>query len=438
MRDNPIINCLLCGALLASAILSGCRSQKAAAGGSKSPQPITVTTTEAVARAEELVIQASGSLVAAESSVLTSPVEGLVAATPAKLGQFLAQGDPVAMLDPEGPGLRLREAEAREKEAEAALSQAEARLGKASLSGTRLEAVPEVRSAKATLEVAMAELRLAQTEEARAANLLKSGDVSQSSHDRALASLRTAEARVSSAQEQLEAARNQAAQGSGAIDAAKATLLAARAQTGLARKALADCMIRAPFAGFLSERSVSVGEYATTSTKLGRLDKVQPLKLQLLVPESDSARVRTGSAVRVTTQAFGGEVFAGTVTTVNSALDPASRSVLVEATLPNADRRLKPGMYATGYISLGTIEQRVAVPKDSVHRDDRTDTFHVWVAANGKARLRVVMPGRQTADAWLLLSGVATGDRVISGSVSGRLVDGAPVETAVKRTDGER
>ncbi len=414
-------------ALLGSALLSGCGVQKAAQPVMDKRPPVAVRTVEAVARAEEQTIQASGSLVAAESSSLTAPVEGLVVATPASLGQYLAQGAPVMILDPEGPRLRLREAEGREKEAEAALAQAEARLGKASLSGTRVEAVPEVRSAKAALEVVRAELRLAQTEEARASNLLKSGDVSKSSYDRALASLRMAEARLANAEEQLEAAKNQATQGSGAIDGAKATLLAARAQTGLARKALADTVVRAPFAGFLSERAVSVGEYVTTTTKLGRLDKVQPLKLQMLVAEADSARMRLGAAVRVTAQAFEGEVFGGTVSMVNSALETASRTILVEATLPNADRRLKPGMYATATVALGASEQRVAVPEKAVQRDDRTDTFHVWVAVNGQARMRLVNPGRQREGERLLLSGVNAGERVITGDAVGRLVDGAAI-----------
>ena len=437
MRQGPAGGYMLWAALLACAALSGCQAKPGTQASASVRPPVAVTTTAAADRTEELAIQASGSLVAAESSVLASPVEGLVVATPASLGQFLAQGAPLALLDPEGPRLRLREAEAREKEAEAAVAQAEARLGGASFGGTRIEAVPEVRSAKAALEVALAELRLAQTEEARAANLLKSGDVSKSSHDRALASLRTSEARVASARELLESAKNQATQGSGAIDAARAALLAARAQTGLARKAVTDVVIRAPFAGFLSERAVSVGQYVTTSTALGRLDKVQPLKLQMLVPEVDSARVRVGSEVRATAQAFGSEIFTGTVTTINSALDPASRSVVVEATLPNDDRRLKPGMYATASVSLGESAKRVAVPKAAVHRDNRTDTFHVWVAVDGKARLRVVNPGRQNEGEWFLLSGLAAGDRVITGGATDKLLDGADI-TASPDSRGKR
>lgn len=369
----------------------------------------------------------TGTFVAPHSSVLTPAVEGLVASTPASLGAYVAQGSPIVVLDPEGPRLRLQEAEGREREAAAALAQAEARLGTAAQNGKNLDAVPEVLSARAALDVALAENALAQTEETRSANLLRTGDVSRASYDRAVASLRSAEARVASARQQLDAARNAARQGSGAVDGARAALLAARAQTGLARKALADSVLRAPFSGFLTERTVGVGEYVTTASKLGRLERLTPLKLQFQVPEAQAARLQSGQIVRASVDAYATESFSGRITTVNASLNATSRTLLIEATFDNTDRRLKPGMFATAVIELGGTKEHFIVPASAVQQDNRTDTFHAWVLEGSTARLRLVQPARKERDSWVLVTGVRSGDRVVTGGNIGRLADGTKV-----------
>lgn len=432
MKPHSNSTQLALGSAILLAFLYGCTSRQADSAAANTQSAVSVSVAKPQNKAEELILQASGSFVADESSILTPQVEGLIMETPISIGQYARQGSPIVVLDPNGPRLRVHEAEARESEAQAALVQAQARMGLASQGGAKIDAVPEVRAAKAALEVAMAELKLAQTEETRAAKLLQSGDVSKSSYDRALASLKTSEARVASAQEQLEAAKNQANQSGGAIDAARASLQAARAQTSLAKKALADSIIRAPFSGFLSERSVSVGEYVTTSTKLGRLDKVEPLKLQLQVPESDAAKIKLGSEVKALSKSYGQEIFAGRVTVVNSALDPISRSVIVEAIFTNSDRRLKPGMFATAAISLGESVNRVVIPKDALRRDSRTDTFCVWVVESGKARLRTALPGRSSDTEWSLISGLRGGEDLIVGGEVDKLIDGIPVRVSTQ------
>lgn len=387
------------------------------------PTVLTVTTTPAVERQEPVTIASTGTFAAAEASQLMPSIEGLVAQTPVSVGGFVAEGAPVIVLDRIGPRRRLEEAEAREREAEASVAQAQSRLG--AEIGDR---VPEVQGAKAELAVAEAEAHTAQSEALRSTHLFRTGDVSRASDERAKANLVTAEARVASAQERLKAARNSVRQSVDAIAGARASLAATRAQAATARKALADATVRAPFSGWVTERFVSVGEYVTSSSKLARLERLKPLKLQLQVPETRLAQLKRGQTVQAIVAAFGADRFCGTVSLLNSALNATARTLLVEATFANQDLRLKPGMFAEASVELGFTQVRVAVPEKALEEDNRTDTYRVWVAENNRAYVRIVQPDRKEGSIALLLPGsLRAGERVILTNRE-RLTDGAAVQ----------
>jgi multidrug efflux pump subunit AcrA (membrane-fusion protein) len=389
------------------------------------PAPIAVRTALATSLDAPLELTLTGNFIAESSATLSSEVEGIVAATPVRIGDFVAHGAPVLELNKQSAQLRLQEAEAREKESAANLKQAEARLG-AGLGG-RLENVPEVLSAKAMLESAQAEHRLLEIEERRAANLLKGGDVSRASYDRAKANLAMADARLSSASKQYDATLNQARQSSGSLDGARAALDSARAQTALARKALADTTLRAPFPGYVSARNTAPGEFVNNQSKLLTLDRIQPLKLQVQVPESEAAKIKAGLLVRARVQAFPEEVFTGTLTSVNMAVNPASRSFLIEARFDNPKLLLKPGMFAEARIDLGQAEPRVEIPTSALDLDNRTDSNRVWVLEAGLARLKLVEVATRNTSKVQIRRGLNPGAQVILSDRS-KLFDGAPLQ----------
>jgi membrane fusion protein, multidrug efflux system len=120
--------------------------------------------------------------------------------------------------------------------------------------------------------------------------------------------------------------------------------------------------------------------------------------------------------------------FSGRVTAVNVAVNPASRTVLVEATFANDDLRLKPGMFATAEIEQGSAREVVALPRAAVQKDDRTDGFRAWVVEGGRARIRIVQMVREVGDRVLIAAGVRAGEPVITSDAQG-LFDGAPVIT---------
>jgi multidrug efflux pump subunit AcrA (membrane-fusion protein) len=389
------------------------------------PTAVTVRTVKSTSVDAPLEIILTGNFMAESSAALSAEAPGIVAATPVRIGDFVSKGAPVLELSKQSAQLRLKEAEAREREFAALLKQAEARLG-AGLAG-RLESVPEVLAAKATLESAQAEQRLLEIEDRRAANLLKTGDVSRASADRANANLAMAAARTASATKQYEATLNQARQSSGSLDGARAALDTARAQTGLARKALADTTIRAPFAGYVSARSTAPGEFVNDQSKFITLDRIDPLKLQIQVPESEAARIKPGLKVRATVQAYPGQTFIGNVAAVNMSVSPASRSFLIEARFDNSKLLLKPGMFADVRIDLGTSETRVAVPPNALELDNRTDSNRVWTIEKGLAHLNLVEIASRSAQEVQIRRGLSPNATVIV-SDRAKLFDGAPVQ----------
>ena len=388
-------------------------------------ETIVVRTVRAASVEAPLEISLTGNFVADSSATLASEAEGIVAATPVRIGDRVAQGAPVLELGKESAQLRLKEAESRERESAAALKQAEARLG-AGLAG-RLENVPEVLAAYALLESAQAEHRLLEIEEDRAGNLLKTGDVSRASYDRAKANLAMATARRSSANRQYEATLNQARQSSGSLDGARAALESARSLTALARKALADTTIRAPFAGYVSARNTAPGEFVNNQSKILTLDRIQPLKLQVVVPEVEAARIHNGLSVRATVQAYPDQVFSGQISNVNMAVNPGSRGFLIEARFDNAKLLLKPGMFASVRIDLGQTESRVAVPPTALELDTRTDSNRVWTLENGIARLNLVEIASRNSQEIQIRRGLKA-SAIIIVSDRAKLFDGAPVK----------
>ena len=185
--------------------------------------------------------------------------------------------------------------------------------------------------------------------------------------------------------------------------------------------------IRAPFDGYVSARPVAVGQYVALTNKIATVVKTQILKLQLQVPEGQAARVKLGMEVQATVAAYADRRFTGKVTAVNPAVDPGSRSFIVEAKFPNPDLTLRPGMFATGQIFLPGGEQAVFVPKNAVVSDAATNSSQVFVIDNGKARLRVVQVLNGEGGQVRVLAGVNGGERVAVNKLAD-LYEGCPVE----------
>lgn len=415
------------------ALWAGCgRGKEAAPEADRSaiPDPsrvIPVAAAPAEVRDVPVTITATGSFRSPWVSEVAPAVAGRVARTPVDVGDFVRRGDVLVELDDRDARLRLEQAEAAERRAEANLQEARTRLGLTPGAAFNPENVPEVRTARANWQSAAARRKLADAEAQRYQALIATGDVSRSAYQQAQTEAESARAAEEAARRQYETALNTARQGYQAALGAQAALASARAETGIARKALADMVVRAPFAGYLTTRAVSPGEFVATSNSVVTVVQVQPIELDLQMPEATSGQVRLRLEVHARVNAFPDRTFRGTVTAMNPSVNPESRAFVLIATFANPDNALRPGMFAVAEVLLPERERAIFAPRAAIIEEPETAGRQVFVVRNGRAQVRVVQVGETSGDSVRVLSGIE-GDEWLAISNLEHLFDGALVE----------
>jgi multidrug efflux pump subunit AcrA (membrane-fusion protein) len=349
-----------------------------------------------------------------------------VVSTPVNVGAFVRQGTVIARINQRDALLRLQQSQASLQQANAAVRQAEVRIGLGPNSRFDASSVPEVRAANAAYQAALSQAQLAEANARRYAQLVETGDVARSVYDQYRTQAETATAQANSARQQLETAVNVARQNNEAIQTAQGAAAAAQAQVAISQKAVADAVIRAPYTGYISARQVAVGEYVTPASVIATILLTNPIKLQLQVPELDAPKVTLGQAVSLNVDAFGDRNFGGKVTSINPAVDPASRAVTVEAQIENPDNVLKSGMFVSARIVQPGGKQAVYVPSSAVFHDQNTNSYRVFVIRGDAAHLQVVQVGDTENDSIQILSGLQ-GDETVATSNLQQLYEGANV-----------
>lgn len=423
-------------AALAALITAGCGNSKgveaakstdaAAAGGIGEPVVQVVT---AESRPVAAAVQVTGSFVAKEISDVAPQAAGRVIETPVDVGAFVQQGQLIAKLDDRDAQLRLEQAQAAEQQAEAALRQAQSRIGLGAGQQFDPAGVPEVLSAKVAADSALAQAKQVEADAQRYENLIKTGDVSRSAYERARTQADTAHAQANSARQQYEAMLNSARQNYQGVMTAQASLSGIKTQAAIARKALDDTLIRAPFAGYVSSRPVAVGQYVGLNNKIATVLRITPIKLELQAPEANAAQMKIAVPVEASVPGYPDRTFAGTVTAINPAVDPTSRAFTAIAEFPNPQMTLKPGMFATARILLPGSSTGVFVPQKAVITDASTNSSQVFFIRDRKARVAVVQLGTKDGSQVQILTGIAAGMTIATDHLQD-LYDGQTVKFA--------
>jgi len=392
MRSRDVERCGLAGLAVAFALsLAGCDDGRAGATApSAADAPRQVRLAPAVAGTLPVIVTATGTLAAEDQVVLNTKVAGRLTELPVDLGSVVKAGDVVAVLD-------LTDFELRVQQAQTALAQARARLGLPSEGGSDASKdvlAPEqaslVRQAKAVLE----QQRL---NRGRLVELHNDGIVAKSELDIAEADYRVAEARYNEALEEVRS---------------RAALVAERqTQLRIAEQQLADATLRAPFDGAVRERHLSVGGYLDVGAPVVTIVKMHPLRLRLAVPEREAARVAVGQGVDVRVE---GEqrTAHGTVARVSPAVDEATRTVMIEAEVPNTNDELRPGAFANGEIVIDPDAPAILVPSSAVVTF--AGVSKVLGVDGGKVVEKRVRLGRRAGESVEILDGVAAGDSLIT------------------------
>ncbi len=389
-------------------------------------QVVSITVGRTESRDIAAVIQATGSITADEISDVAPKTAGKIANLSVNAGQFVAGGLVIAKIDERDARLQLSTAEAGVKRARVSVSQAEARLGLGAGGRFDATAIPEVRAARANYEQTVAELKQAEANEKRYRDLTESGDVALITYETFRTQRDTARTRMNAARQQLDVAINTARQSNQAIAAALADVESAQTQVADARQAIADTVIRAPFSGFVSNRPVAVGEFVSTASIIATILRTNPIKVQIQVAEADLPYVVLGRGVSVAIDAYPDRNFAGTVTSINPAVDPASRSAVVEASIENGDNALRPGMFATVRINREGGGKGVFVPKSAVYNHQPTQSYRAFVIIEGIAKLRVLQLGTEEGDSVQILNGLGADETVATSNLD-QLYEGAKV-----------
>ncbi len=198
---------------------------------------------------------------------------------------------------------------------------------------------------------------------------------------------------------------------------------AASARARLAAQNVGDGLIRAPFPGVVTERYVDVGEYVRQDSRVVTIVSLDPLRLEVAVPEAHVGQVKEGADVSFTVSAHPERRFVGKVKFVSGALRAATRDLVVEALVSNEDKALKPGMFADVEVVIGK-KALPSVPRASVvEREGRSRAYFV---VDGRLEERVLSLGPVVGDVVSVDKGAKVGDKVAVGDVS-KLTNGAPV-----------
>lgn len=204
-------------------------------------------------------------------------------------------------------------------------------------------------------------------------------------------------------------------------NAQRAFKVAAANRQGLAAQ-LSDTMIKAPFAGLVTEKRVEVGEMASPGLPLLKVEDVTHLRLEATIAESDLRTIRIGGTVPVVVDALGSGPLKGTIALVLPTGDPNTHTFLVKVNLPPT-RDLKIGMFGRLQFQQGSV-RAILIPRSAVvARGELTGVF--TVGGDNIARLRFVKLGRTLGDRAEVVSGLAAGEKLLADGARG--VDGAPV-----------
>jgi RND family efflux transporter MFP subunit len=389
---------LLSAAAAAAASSSACVGGTAsAAAATTEPAPLAVRAAAVESQPIDRFVRVTGSLAADEQADVAAETTGRIVSTPVERGTRVQAGAVLARIS-------ATEADASLREAEANAAQIEARLGLTAGQPFDPQRVPEVLNARASLDWAESDFN-------RIKSLLDQKVVSQAEYDQKLTAVRAA-------QQQYQTAANAAQQSYRSLEAA-------RARVDLARKSAADTIVRAPFSGIVAERLVSTGDYVNKGTKVATVVRIDPLRVQLTVPEQYLAQVAEGQPVRLSVDAYPNETFSAKVRFVSPALKTDQRALTVEAVAPNTDGRLKPGLFATALLQQPHPAPALLLPASAI--ETVAGTPRVYVVAGDKVEERIVTTGEKVGDRMEIVSGVKAGERVAIDP-RGKLADGVRVQ----------
>jgi membrane fusion protein (multidrug efflux system) len=246
-------------------------------------------------------------------------------------------------------------------------------------------------------------------------------------NDDEMARLRQAEAGAALAKVTLDRNRRQLAVkalSQAAYDNAAADLKAKQAAVQQAQAVVAKTQLRAPFAGRAGIVTLSPGAYVNAGTTVVTVQQLDPVYVDFSVPQRSLGELKAGQRVALTLDAFAGKTFEGAVSALDPKVDGDTRNVRVEASIPNRDGLLMPGMFAKVEVDVGTLQRQLTLPQTAITFNPYGETVFVVTPASGKdadgkpalptAQQGFVQTGSKRGDQISIVSGLDEGTEVVT------------------------
>jgi membrane fusion protein, multidrug efflux system len=188
-------------------------------------------------------------------------------------------------------------------------------------------------------------------------------------------------------------------------------IASAEAQRRAAEARFEDLMVRAPFAGRVGSRSVSLGAYVSPGTRITSLDDLSKVRLDFAVPENLLSRVSVGQVVNARAAAFADRVFKGKVSLIDTRVEPATRTARLTAEFDNEDEALRPGMFLSVALEVTTRNDAVVVPEEAVVSEGLRQI--VYPVKDNKIERRVIRIGQRQGGKVEVLEGLKPGETIV-------------------------
>ena len=219
-------------------------------------------------------------------------------------------------------------------------------------------------------------------------------------------------------------------------DTAAANLKANQAAVAQQQVVVSKKQLRAPFAGRAGIIMISPGDYVSAGTAVVTLQQLDPLFVDFHVPQSELGRLQVGQPLHLSLDAYAGRQFDGKLTAISPKVDPGTRNVRVEASVPNHDKALSPGMFAKLAVDVGQRQPRLTLPQAAIVYNPYGDTVYVVQPSKGKddkgkplpatVKQTFVTLGDTRGDQVAILKGIDAGTVVVTSGQM-KLKNDAPI-----------
>jgi membrane fusion protein (multidrug efflux system) len=379
------------GVLLSLFVFTGCTGAAGQGRRDANRSPAIAVSTAPVQHISiQRTVDLAGTLISPDQAKVSAEAAGVVQSVSVSLGDNVARGQELVRLAP-------RELELALERAESALRQTEAQLG---MSGEETQPVPDDQIS--AIRTAVANLDDAKTQNQRAEQLSSRGLLAGAEVEATRTKLKVAEAGYESAIE--------------TVRSLKASLQDRRAAYQLAQKKLNDAVIRAPIAGAVAERLVQPGEFIKEDTPVITLVQMDPLKVSTAAQEKYAGVIKPGMPIQFSVESYPNDMFRGRIVSVSPSVDQSTRTFAVEAELPNADHRLKPGFFAKGVILTRVDPDVIAAPDDAISTLAGVST--VFIVENEKIRPQNVTIGVRKGNLIEVIEGLHGNETLATSNLS--------------------